>query len=104
MDAPCGTVMLLNRIPIHWSLVLSAPSSRSVLVKLTLPLLTRCSASSDELLTREEIVTGLPGVGVWGGLAVAVGVAVGVSLPLSVGVDVEVGVSVGVGVPVVVGV
>src|SRR3990172_4716541 len=108
MDAPCGMVMLLNRIPINWSLVPSAPSSRSVLVKLTLPLLTRCSASSDELLTREEIVTGLPGVGVWVGLAVAVGVAVGVSLPLSVGVDVGVSVSVGVlegvGVSVAVGV
>src|SRR3972149_11928267 len=95
MDAPCGMVMLLNRIPINWSLVPSAPSSRSVLVKLTLPLLTASSASSDELLTREEIVAGAPGVGVWVGLAVAVAVAVGA--PVGVGVSLPVSVGVGVG-------
>ncbi len=77
MVAPGGIERLLKRIPTSWSRLPppSAPSSKSKLVRSTLPLLILSSASSEEEETQLDIVT--VGVAVGVGVFVGVGVLVG---------------------------
>ena len=91
----------MKRIPTNWLVPASAPNSRSVLARVTLPLLTASSASSAELITCDVITTGAVVVGVSEGaaavevwLAVTVGVALGPGVGVRVAVDVPVAVGV----------
>ena len=109
MTAPRGTCKLLNRMPAIWGFDPSAPSSKSLLVRLTLPLEILSSASSEEALTCEVTVTSTTvgvavDVRVNDGVKEAVGVIDGVGVAEAVGVAVDVGVIEGVGVVEAVGV
>ena len=92
MTAPWGTWMLLNLKPTNCSRVPSKPNSISELARSMLPLAILSSASSEEVITLDEIISEVNGVGVGEGGRVAVGDGVFEGVGVSVGVDVIVGV------------